>query len=298
MSTSVNGAFRAFKHELEITLDDESQAIRRRDEIYERLRKDFDLLGEPLKSGSFSRDTKTRPLKDVDFLCVLRDTEDNRRSYRKKGPSVAIDAFADSLEQRYPGKVTPARRSVRVDFGGAERIQSYDVVPAFNRAEEDGYDIPDTTLARWIGTDPRVHARLATEANKRWGNRWKPLIKMIKIWNRKVKEDTGASAVKPSFLFEVIGYEHVEPMADDQYDLQVAFHTLASYVTADWPDPSGLGPGVNEMDRMTRFRACDLLISAGITAERARRLDREGFDRQAILVWRELFGSYMPVDQI
>ncbi len=57
-------------------------------------------------------------------------------------------------------------RSINVDFGVAVdaddntnyRILSVDVVPAY---AGDGYSIPDTSLGRWIRTNPEIHAQKA-----------------------------------------------------------------------------------------------------------------------------------------
>lgn len=86
-------------------------------------------------------------MKDVDFLVIFQGTSANREAYRDANPTVIIAAVQASLEKRYAGKVSPGRRSVRVSFGAesGDPILSYDVVPAFRRADG-AFDIPDTRL--------------------------------------------------------------------------------------------------------------------------------------------------------
>jgi hypothetical protein len=297
MSLTVGDAFAALKSNLEITQADEEVAIKRRGDIHERLKKDIDLLAAPLLTGSFHRDTKTHPLRDVDFFCPIRRSEENTAAFLEQPPSVVLDAFAGSLRKRYGDRVSIARRSVGVDFGSEDsRILSYDIVPAFEREGGDGYEIPDAQLGRWIGSDPRVHREKATEANKASAGKWKPLVKMIKRANNQIAEGTGRKAIKPSFLIEVMGLDLiVGPVADWPEELQGAFATYADYVDDEWPDPSGLGPNVNEMDTMQRGHAREQLRIAQEIAQDARHLARKS-DRQAILKWRELFGSAMPLD--
>ncbi len=93
MSLSVRQAFKTMKSKLEICPEDEALAIRRRGDIFERLRKDILLRSAPLLTGSFHRDTKTRPLKDVDFFCPLLGSEENLVAFRDQHPSVVLEAF-------------------------------------------------------------------------------------------------------------------------------------------------------------------------------------------------------------
>jgi hypothetical protein len=296
MTLTVDDAFAELRKNLEIKPEDTEQAIRRRGDIHTRLKKDLDLLAEPLLTGSFHRHTKTRPLKDVDFFCPLRRSDDNIATYLDAHPQVVINAFSESLRKRYGDRVSPGRRSVKVDFGSEDtRILSYDILPAFERSDGSGYDIPDTGLGRWIGSNPRVHRQRATDKNTDCDGNWKPLIKMIKLANGQIAEQSGRKAIKPSFLIEVMGLDLIlPPLINWGEELQGAFATYAQYVDDEWHDPSGIGPNVNEMDYTQRQHARDQLRIAQEVAQDARHLARKS-DRQAIMKWRELFGSYMPL---
>jgi hypothetical protein len=118
---------------------------------------------------------------------------------------------------------------------------------------------------------------------------------MLKAANRTIEENTGQKAIKPSFLIEVMGLEIFDPPLDDwPVALQIAFATLAEHVDSSWPDPSG-GPDVNEMDARRRQHARDQLRWAQEISQDARHLQKTS-ERQAILKWKELFGSLMPID--
>lgn len=295
MTLTVRAAFAGLASNLEITAGEERTALRRRQDIFTRLSKDLD-VEEMVKSGSFHRDTKTKPLTDVDFLAILRGTAENKKKYRDGAPGLVIADVIASLEKRYGEKVSAGRRSVGVWFGSdpEEPILSYDVVPAFRRTDN-AFDIPDTELGRWIATDPTIHADKATTANLACDGKWKPLVKMIKGWNRVREEKLGEKPVKPSFLIEVMALSCVLPPIDYADELQVVFSTLADAVLKDWPDPSGYGPNVNEMSTAARRSAREELLAAHQVAQQARVLARTS-ERQAILKWRELFGSLMPLD--
>jgi hypothetical protein len=295
---TVSEAFLRLKSRLEITPEEEELAIKRRGQIHDRLKKDLDLEEDPVLHGSFHRDTKTKPLKDVDFFCPIKRTEENLKKYRNATPRVVLDHFASSLKKRYGDRVSLGRRSVRIEFGSEDngKILSYDVVPCFRR-DDDVFEIPDHDLGRWIASDPRVHAQLATERNKACGGKWKPLVKMMKGWNRLIEDQAGEKAIKPSFLIEVICLDVIDaPIEDYPTELQFAFNTLAEHVGSDWGDPSGHGPNVNEMSAQQRERARKLLLEAGKVAAEARRFARVS-DRQALMKWKELFGSLLPVEE-
>lgn len=149
-------------------------------------------------SGSYARHTKTKPLKDVDIVCVLGPEEDK---YRKKGPKALLDDVAKALAAKYGwDQVVVQRRSVDVTFGDDEEeaVMSFDVVPVYDVGEH--YEVPDTKSSeRWIKTDPEVHKQKATDKHQAYSQEWKGLVRMVKTWNRHQDEP-----VKPSFLLTVI----------------------------------------------------------------------------------------------
>src|SRR5205085_10178738 len=191
---TVSDAFKKFKSRLELTDREQSDASRRQTEIRELMRENFQ-LDRDILTGSYSRWTKTKPLKDVDIVCILGDKE---RHYRDKNPSVILEECRKVLAKKYGEScVETHRRSVQVDFGvrvvdddADEQVVSFDVVPAF--AKGDDYEIPDTQVSGWIETNPETHKTLGTDANKAFSEEWKPLVKMVKKWNR-----TNGKPIKP-----------------------------------------------------------------------------------------------------
>ena len=286
---TVAEAFEKFRSALEITESEQDAASTRQGEIREFLDRRFE-LEEDFLTGSYRRNTKMKPLKDVDIFCVLKRTQTNVDRYRRQAPAVVLGAFRDALRKEYGDKVAdPGRRSVSVDFGPNERIMSFDVVPAF--AESGHYVIPDTTTGGWIATDPTVHEEKATAKNKACGDRWKPLVKMMKGWNRHRDK-----IIRPSFLIEVMALELVEPPLENYpYEIQMFFANASEQVTAEWPDPAGLGPNVNDaMSDAEKAQTATVLQGAQSAAARARRLAERGNEIDAVRVWQELLGPLFP----
>lgn len=296
---SLDDAFRKFKSRLELNDLEQKNASDRHKEVRDYVKMKFAVDGDFL-TGSYARYTKTKPLKDVDIFFELADGE---RHYRKKPSADIIDAFYNSLVEKY-GKamVKKQARSINVDFGVSVdendntnyRILSVDVVPAFRDGEN--YEIPDTTSDKWMKTNPKKHAEKATAANKAYSGEWKGLVRMLKYWNNNPKH--GEKPVKPSFLLEVMALECLYGgwQGRFDYEFQGLFATLANRIMEAWPDPAGLGPPVSDsMDASKKDRARDLLNAAGREATQAIDLARKGKNGEALAAWRSLFGPKFPL---
>jgi hypothetical protein len=288
---TVQDAFQKFRSRLELTDKEQEDASSRQKEIRGIMQEDFHVEHDFL-TGSYRRWTKSKPLKDVDIFCVLGERE---RHYRDKHPSVLLQATEKTLAKKYGAScVKRQRRSVSVDFGvredesgeTAEKVMSFDVVPAFTKDEY--YEIPDTaTSSGWTKTDPRVHYDKAVAANDAYDGKWKGLVRMMKSWNREHDKP-----IRPSFLIEVMALEILYPPWGGTYsrEMQAFFHTLADRVREEWPDPAGLGPNVSDT-----MNASDRESARQAEAANAIRLEREGKNGDALKAWRSLFGKLFPL---
>lgn len=296
---TVNEAFKKFKSRLELNEKEQLNATKRHTEVREYIESQFK-IDRSFLTGSYKRYTKTKPLKDIDIFFVLKQTE---KHYREKNPSIVLDDLYVSLVKKYgDAAVRKQDRSINVDFGvviGEDdktdyRILSVDVVPAFDNGNE--YEIPDTHTAKWIKTDPEIHAEKATKAHQAYSNEWKGLVRMVKYWNNNSKH--GEKPVKPSFLIEVMALECLYGGWGGAFDreIQALFATLADRIQDDWPDPAGLGPCIsNGMDDARKQRARTLLLEASKEASKAINHTRVGQNGEALKVWRELFGKMFPL---
>ena len=289
---NVDLAFDKFRSRLETT-DTENRAASSRQRKIRTLLDESELnIQDDFLTGSYRRETKTKPLRDVDIMIVLGD-----RTYLDEHPRKVLDDVAAVLTPYYgSSRVTLDRRSVRVDFGItavddiADDVMSFDVIPAF--AASDSYLIPDDRLGTWIRTNPKVHADKATDANKGYSNKWKPLVKMIKKWN-----SHNGNPVEPSFLIETMALDILrgEWFGPDSYELRMFFSTAADRISESWPDPAGVGPSVDdEMDRAHKARAIVALLEAEKSCTRAIQLESGANLGGAIAEWRALFGPLFP----
>lgn len=290
---STADAFKKFKSRLELRDAEQQNAIKRHTDMRALISENFGVKKDFL-TGSYGRDTKTRPLKDVDIFFVL-DPEKEKRFLMD--PVSLLEKFRDVLAPIYgENEVTIGRRSVGVDFSipaeEEDKVLSIDAVPAFESGQH--YQISDSTLKDWVQTDPRIHAEEATAANKAFSGEWKPLVKMIKKWN-----ETQGKPIKPSFLLEVMALQILYPPFSGGYvyELKSFFATAADRIAEIWPDPAGLGsPVSDQMDTDKCNIARQKLVEAGKFIDQAIQLERLGKQEQCLRIWREeIFGDMFPL---
>lgn len=289
---TVDDAFKKFKSRLEITETEQQAASRRQQAIRSQIDGGIDVANDFL-TGAYVRDTKTKPLRDVDIMVVLGDEE---TSYRDRHPSGILQRVRDVLVPHYSAeRVVTDRRCVRVDFGiGAVddltgEVISFDVVPAF--ATGDNFEIPDDVLGSWITTNPKDHAAKATQANQDFSLAWKPLVKMLKQWNR-----SNGGPIEPSFLIEVLALKLLDAPWSGSYPYEIRqfFASAADRIADGWADPAGVGPPISDVldsDPSKMARARSALRDAESACTEALRLDRDGRTGDSLSAWQALFGS-------
>lgn len=293
---TIEEAFRKFRSKLELNTKEQDNVSKRQQEMRAVIRAAFDVENDFL-TGSYRRYTKTKPLQDVDFMCVLGESE---RSRRKEQPSKLLTAFETALSKEYgKGAVTKHDRSVEVNFGVVAdiedntdyRVVSMEAVPAFTL--KDYYEIPDGPRSEWVKTNPKVHEEKAITAQKNYDNEWKGIVRMLKYWN-----NHNGKTVSPSFLLEVMALDCLQPPYGGSFpdEFQALFATLADRINEDWPDPAGLGSPISQdMTSAMRATAKAALQSASRSAAQAKHLTRSGLNGDALKAWRTLFGPKFPL---
>jgi hypothetical protein len=281
----VDDAFAKLKSKLEITDTEAQLASTRQKLIRKHLDKHWE-IADGFLTGSYSRETKTKPLKDVDIFVVL-DSSGRQAHFEKEDPSNILAETARIL-RLYWDHVTIDRMAAVVSYG--DDVASFEVVPAFEH-KRDGYRIPDTLKGEWISTDPNIHHDLSTAKNTSCAGKYVPLVKMVKGANQELSDP-----VEPSFLVEVMALDIVqEPFGRYQDEVSWFLATAADRLSEDWDDPAGLGPPVNaEMSKSKQLAAEQALRSAAEIAQRAVWLEDDGQERAAVEEWRRLFDWRMP----
>lgn len=292
-------AFKKFKSRLELNDQEQANASKRQKEVRDVLCSAFS-IDHSFLTGSYARWTKSKPLKDVDIFFALGADENH---YRDEAPDKVLDAFYDVLADEYGhSAVQKQGSSIGIDFGivvDAQdntdyRIVSVDAVPAF--ASGDAYEIPNTRIGEWMGTNPKIHADKAVAAHQAYSSEWKGLVRMVKYWNQNDRH--GEKPIKPSFLIEVMALECLYGGWGGSYDreLQALFATLRDRIDEEWPDPAGLGAPISDrMNGATLDRAKQILGQANRDIALAIDHARRGRNGEALKAWRAFFGPKFPL---
>ncbi|HEV2402653.1 MAG TPA: hypothetical protein VGS08_00440 [Candidatus Saccharimonadales bacterium] len=182
MATTVKQSFKEYLTNLELTDRQQTTVSNCRQNVTKALEKELVLHDERSKViGSWDRHTLTRYLSeaDVDVMVILHYGK-NKAWDSSEGAQLVLDRFRQILQAKYP-KTTMRSDTNCVTMALTEfRL---DVVPAFKH-ENGYYRIPDTSRDKWVPTNPFTFADYMTNINTNMDNCFKPLIKMVKGWNR------------------------------------------------------------------------------------------------------------------
>lgn len=279
----IDEAFAGLKSNLEITATEQQLAQNRHKLIRDHIRASWALTDDFL-TGSYDRHTKTKRLKDVDLFVVIDPTGPQAHLADGSG-TAAVKALADVLRTRWPD-VSTDETVVTVAYAG-EDVASYEIAPAF--AADNGYVIPNGR--DWMATNPHEHARMVTAKNKDCDSKFVPLVKMVKGMNREASEP-----LQPSFLIEVMAMELVEPpMGRYPDEIRFFLASAADQITADWPDPAGLGNDANASSSAGQRNTQAQTVRTWLAdIEEALMLEDDGKERAAVAKWRGLFSNRMP----
>ena len=280
----IDDAFDNLKSNLEITKTESDLAQTRHKLVRNHIESSWQLTDHFL-TGSYSRQTKTKKLKDVDIFAVI-DPNGPQGSLAKGSGTAAIGTLHDVLATRWSDLDTDDN-VVTIKYGD-EDVASYEVAPVFPR-EGHGYRMPNG--AGWMDTDPQTHATLVTAKNKECDEKFVPFVKMVKGINREAGEP-----IDPPFLLEVMGLELVlQPFGRYRDEIRFFLASVADRITDDWPDPAGLGPNVNgRVSLARRGQIADIVRKWLAVAEEALLLENDRKERSAVEKWRDLFGWRMP----
>lgn len=154
-------------------------------------------------SGSYCRRTAIRPQTrdgelrrpDVDIIVTTSHSAADL-------PSDVIDQLYNALSDSGYKNLRKNRRSVSVFLATVDM----DVVPIIEASDGNGYLIPDMEMQEWIRTNPPGHTKWATDKNKVAGERFKPLVKMLKWWRR---ENLCDLKRPKGFILEALVAEHM-----------------------------------------------------------------------------------------
>lgn len=250
------------------------QHVRLRTQLQQRMK-----VVDNFLSGSYARKTAIRPIGDIDVMLVLEPRPG-------LDPTIPVPTILGEikrvLDEAFPGKVARLQnRSVNLEFAGTGI--GYDVVPAFV-SRPGVYTVPDRRTGRWIKTNPKLHAELATKANVQAGQKLNPLVKAIKhanVHHRKLAR---------AFHLEVLSWKILTRDPGSYLDgLVVLLQGLAARICDPCIDPANLGQDIGP-EPAERQAAREWLERMAKLAAAAKALDDAKQTEAAHAQLRQLFG--------
>jgi hypothetical protein len=255
-------------------------------------------IADSFLAGSYARHTAPDPIKDVDIIAVLKQTElsDDRKT---PSPSKVLSDLKKTIDEFYDEvDLRTQRRSIRVSL--EEDDICMDVVPAIAPNGKDKLLwVPDRDQSIWLESHPSEHATFVTQVNDTMGGYFVRIAKAAKWWKHLKLPKKRAPK---SFLLETILARHAVKK-DSLVESFIA--TVAAVVTAYKPYkaagilPSVTDPGVPANDLVTTCGwtladfgfFVDELDAALATANAAVAATTK---EKTIEHWKSLFGDAYP----
>ena len=236
--------------------------------------------------GSAQRKTLIRPVDDVDVFAVFDDSQ------------VWQSYMYDSKQLLY--RVREALAGYRVETvgsrGQAVRLfytegPNVDITPAFPVTgifgASDGYYIPRGD-GRWQQTNPYVHDSFMVTRNQELGGYLKPLVRLLKRWNRVHSKRLG------SFHLELVAQASFRTLSGHTREgVAVFFEYAGQHLHVS--DPAGYSGDMAATLSWSQEQAILQSFTTGhIHARRAIDAEAAGDVAEALRQWRIVFGNEFP----
>jgi hypothetical protein len=325
MAKTVNSAFQEFNNTVNLLADRTAKARSSRDWLIGQLEglpgkigdfpKPYD--GKHIKFGSFARNTKIKPLDDIDLIFTFSAEASTYTTitygklyYLKPGENAdklkklcdddgcinsrkIINKLVSSLneiEQYKSAEVHRRQEAATLNLSSYE--WNFDIVPAFY-TDKDYYLIPDGE-GHWKATDPRIDQERLSTINSKHGGKILQIVRTLKYWNIRA-----AMPKISSYLFEIIISSYFDSQVEisDHIDINIInfWAHLQSAIYQSFMDPKGFQGELNNLSDEDKKKISDKAASVyklGFEAFNFETKDKN--QEKAINKWREIFGDKFP----
>lgn len=269
--------------------------------------------------GSFARNTKIRPLDDIDLMPILDATglslvwNGTAARIQVAQETAALAPWADDAGYVNSRRVLNAIKSglaTLSTYSNADlhrnlqavtlKLSSYtwnfDLVPSIGvhnaTGDTDYFLIPDGQ-GEWMQSDPRNAQELVTQVNQAHAGQFVPAMRLLKFW--KLKRGFGSIG---SFAFETFAASVFQDMGQHP-SIHLAFGCFfdkaPNHVFTSWSDPAGFsGDLASGVSVETKNLLHEKLKDASMVANSAYRDESDGNHDAAIAKWRAHLGEDFP----
>jgi len=236
-------------------------------------------------TGSYARDTAIDDIKDVDIILLI-DLDHNKTT-----PDVVVFWLQGILQKHY-SNVVKQGKSIGVT---TDNDFCLDVVPSVPISHRDGpVWIPDRDIKCWVSSHPKGQIAFSTSKNSDTGGCYKPLVKIMKHWRDKLKNDD--SKIKSYILESLVAYSLInEPSSYANAVVGIfkyIYSNLSPYLLSQSVpiinDPGYPSAIITKRWTYQEFSAfINAVYVAGPIASSALASDNE---KESIKLWQSLFG--------
>lgn len=292
MALTVAQAFTEFAVKLKPTARQEATMGARRQAVEDFLTEAYPtdslmpILGIRL-IGSAGRKTLIRPVDDIDVFAVFDDSRVwSQYQHNSKELLYRVREVLDGYRVQTVGS---RGQAVRLFYTDGPHVDITPAFPLYNRIfrNQEGYVIPYGD-GDWLRTDPYKHHDFMVTRNQQLDNQLKPLVRLLKRWNR-----AHSSRLK-SFHLEMSTQATFGSLSGNMR-LNVAFFFKEAARHLHVKDPAGYSGDLaasltrNQQDEITNGFAYALDHS-----QRAQAAEANGEVAEALRQWRIVFGDEFP----
>lgn len=290
MALSVPSAFSAFADTIRPTESEQTTIASRRSAVEGFLAARYGPSSNmPLTTvrviGSAGRSTLIRPVDDIDLFAVFDDT--NVWSTYAGDSRQLLYRVREALTGYRVETVGARGQAVRLFYSSGPNVDITPAFPVVHLGIPMGYYIPRGD-GGWQQTDPYVHHDFMARRNQELGGYLKPLVRMLKRWNRV------HSSRLSSFHLELVAQATFASMnSNARESSRVFFEHAGSFLHVT--DPAGYSGDL--AGGLSYNREQEIRQSLAAPADRAYRAQaaEAALDvAEALRLWRIVFGDEMP----
>ena len=268
--------------------------------------------------GSFARNTKIRPLDDIDIMIVFDaqgcTTDNVSKIVGKTYPIYVNNAHAKLIPDYRDGNVLNSRKmieAIKRELGGIPKYNkaeihrnqeavtlqlssyewNFDIVPCFYTTTG-FYVIPDGR-GNWKGTDPRIDQSRVTLANQRFNGALLPAIRLMKYWKQIHWGNDISSYLFENIMIDWANSLFIFPSSFPQI-VKSALGALSSKILMNYPDPKGFQGNLNNLDIFDRIRFSTIASDNLSDISTAIQYEQNHMIEAAINRWIKVFGNEFP----
>lgn len=271
--------------------------------------------------GSFARNTKKRPLDDIDMMIALKaqgctyleypnrieiTVPDSSVQFKKLcnenssllNSKKLINLFLKNLKNVSQYENADIKRNQEA---ATLKLLSYewnfDIVPCFFTTEDSNgrtfYIIPDGN-GDWKKTDPRLDRDRTKTVNQNNNGRILSVIRAAKYWNKRPTMPTMGSYLLENMLLDY--YENSTIETNEYVDIELVkiFEQIKNRVYNSVNDPKGIQGDINNLSWDDKVKISNRANLDYLKAKEAREFEREEKQEDSIKKWKEIFGDEFP----